>query len=246
MRIVLACLLLAGPALARGEAPFVADDWRIEGTTLHFVPLDLKKPEWSARGIHVPGLARGLEIKEEAVPEYLKSLDPKLPILVQSWEKTGVVGIWSLTEERLRRELRLDLSPDLAVTLVNRGSWKQRVVKPNDGSESGWREPEIYFEREVEGKWVRGGKPGRCGMYAHDWHKDIVDLTPGSVLPLEGYLPLDMAFGLAKPFKVKVRAVYVYRGGHGSKNAEGELNPGPMGNTPAFTLVSEPVEVEIK
>ncbi len=243
--MLLACLLLAGPALARSEAPFFADDWRIEGTTLHVRRLGVEKPDWTPRSIDVAGLARGLGIKEEAVPEYLKGLDPKLPILVQSLEKVGVVGIWSLTEERLRKELRLELSPD-RVTLVNRGMWTQRVVKPNDGSESGWREPEIYFEREVDGKWVRGGKPGRCGMYAHDWQKDIVELGPGEALPLEGYLPLDMAFGLAKPFKVKVRAVYVYRGGHGSRGADGELKPGAMGKMPAFTLVSEPVEVEGK
>jgi len=249
MRILLACLLLAAPVLAKPpEAPFIADDWQIEGDTLHFERLLSGEPVRTSLSINRAELARRLEIKEEAVPEYLKGLDPKLPIIIEPgfYKTRSVVCIWSVTEEQLRRDLHLELTPTLEVKLVNAGKAVHRVVKPNDGSESGWREPEIYFEREVEGKWVRGGKPGRCGMYAHDWQKDIVELAPGRVLPLEGYLPLDMAFGLAKPYKVKVRAVYVYRGGHGSKGVHGELKPGAMGKTPPFTLVSEPVEVETK
>ena len=249
MRTVLFALLLAPLALAKpSDPPFIVDEWRIEGATLHFVRLDPARADWIALSIDAAKLARLLEIKEEAVPEYLKGLDPKLPILIEPgfYKEKSVVGIWSLTEERLRKELRVELAPDLAAKLVNAGNWTHRVVKPNDGSESGWREPEIYFEREIEGKWVRGSKPGRCGMYAWEWQKDVVDLKPGEALPLEGYHSLEMSFGLARPFKVKVRAVYVYMGGHGSKNVVTELKPGPMGKTPPFTLVSEPVEIALK
>jgi hypothetical protein len=243
--VLLVCLLLAGPVLAKPEVRFTADDWRIEGTTLHF-RLDLPESDWNALPIDVAGLARRLEIKVEAVPAYLKGLDSRLPILVEPGYKTGVLGIWSLTEERLRKELRLELSPTLGVKLVNAGKVVLRVVKPNDGSESGWREPEIYFEREVDGKWVRGAKPGRCGLYARDWQNDIVYLNPGEALALEGYLPVDMSFGLARPFKAKVRAVYVYRGGLGSKGGDAKPEPGPMGKMPPFTLFSEPVEIDLK
>lgn len=250
MRTLVACLLLAGLLFAKPpDPPFLADDWRIEGGALHFERLDLPgEPAWRSLSIDVAELARRLEIKEEAVPEYLRGLDPKLPILVVPgfYKTKSVVGIWSLTEERLRKELRIELSPSLEVKLVNAGKWTHRVVKANDGSESGWREPEIFFEREIEGKWVRGGKPGRCGMFATEWRKDIVDLKPGESIPLEGYLPLDMAFGLAKGTKAKLRAVYVYRGGYRARAEDEKPDPGPMGKTPPFTLFSEPVEVEVR
>jgi hypothetical protein len=186
-----------------------------------------------------------LNLKQDDVAAYLRGLDPKLPLLVR--HVAGQVScVWQLSEERLRKDLRLEMTPALAVRLVNTGSVVHRVVKPNDGSESGWREPEIYFEREVDGKWVRGGKPGRCGMFATDWQKDIVDLRPGESLLLEGYLPPDQALGLAKPLKARVRAVYVYRGGYLHHGEDDKPDPGPMGKTPPFTLVSEPVEVEIR
>jgi hypothetical protein len=252
MRILLACLLIAGALPAMPWVRFnVVDEWRIEGKKLTATArpgqIDGDKPGERVWSISIPDVARNLGVKEEEVAAYLRGLDPKLPLLVEYGDNAYfVAGVWSLSEERMQKELRLELSPTLEVKLVNAGKAVHRVVRPNDGSESGWREPEIHFEREVDGKWVRGGRPGRCGLYAHEWQKDIVDLKPGEALPLEGYLPLDTSFGLAKPFKVKVRAVYAYRGGLGSKGGEAKPEPGPMGKTPPFTLFSEPVEIEIK
>lgn len=187
---------------------------------------------------------------------YLNGLDPELPLLLEQDEKGSVLGVRAVTAELLAKDLRVELTMattakagepvTLDAKLVNAGKAVHRVVKPNDGSESGWREPEIYFEREVEGKWVRGGKPGRCGMFATDWQKDIVDLKPGESIPLEGYLPLDMAFGLAKGTKAKLSAVYVYRGGYRARAEDQKPHPGLMGKTPPFTLTSEPVEIEIR
>lgn len=238
MRTALALILLGGALLAAPEPRFsVVDDWEVHGDTLVLGCIG-----WPIR---LANVARRLEIKEDAARDYLKGLDTRRPLLLEQDPEGAVVGLWSLTEERLRKQLRLELTSALEVRLVNAGKWTHRVVKPNDGSESGWREPEIYFEREVDGKWVRGGKPGRCGMFASDWQKDIIDLKPGDTLVLEGYLPLDMSFGLTKPGKAKLRAVYVYAGGFVPRDPDGKLDPGPMGKTPAFTLVSEPVVVEI-
>ena len=249
MRTFLACLLIAGAVPAMPWVQFnVVDRWRIDDAKLFATAragqVDGDKPEERAWSISVPELARRLEIKEDAVPVYLRGLDPKLPLLVEYAAGKYVCGIWPLAEERLRKELRVELTPALEVKLVNAGKAVHRVVKPNDGSESGWREPEIYFEREVDGKWVRGGKPGRCGMFATEWQKDVVDLKPGESIPLEGYLPLDLSFGLAKGTKAKLRAVYVYAGGR-SRDPDEKPDPGPMGKTPPFTLFSEPVEVEV-
>lgn len=249
---LLACLLFPARAVAQPHPPSVADEWRIEGTMLLYtrrVPIgreDAARPESLA--IDALTLASRLGIKPEAVADYMKGLDPSLPILVEpgGCKTSSVIGIFQLTEERLRKDLRLELSPTLECRLVNAGNWTHRVVKPGDGSESGWREPEVYLEREVDGTWVRGNKPGRCGLYAHDWQRDVLDLRPGEAIAIHGFVEPGMAFGLAAPSKAKVRAVYAYRGGRASKGREVEPKPGPMGRTPVFTLVSEPVEIEIK
>jgi hypothetical protein len=251
-RVVLVCLLIAAPVLAKRFVRLVADDWRIEGTTLRFTPRaavgSANAEPAQALAIDEAALARALEIEPEAVAGYLKGLDPKLPILIEPgfYKTRSVVGIRQLTEERLRSDLRLELSPTLEARLVNAGKWTHRVVKPGDGSESGWREPEVYLEREVDGKWVRGAKPGRCGLYAHDWQKDVIDLKLGDALPIGGFVEPRMAFGLSAPAKAKVRLVYVYRGGRASKGREVEPEPGPMAKTPPFAIFSEPVEIRIE
>lgn len=249
MRTALALILLGGALLAAPEPRFsVVDEWEIHGDTLVLGCIG-----WPIRLAEV---ARRLEMKEDAARAHVSSLDPKLPLLVEQDDEGSVVGVWQLTEERLRKELRVELTMaktakagepvTFEVKLVNAGKAVHRIVKPNDGSESGWREPEIFLEREIDGKWVRGNKPGRCGMFAQDWKKDIIDLKPGEALPLEGYLPPEMSFDLSKPGKVRVRAVYIYSGGRMARAPDGKLDPGPMGKTPPFTLVSEPVEIELK
>jgi hypothetical protein len=242
-------LLLGGALLAAPEPPrfSVVDDWEIHGDTLVLGCIG-----WPIRLAEV---ARRLEMKEDAARAYVTGLDPKLPLLVQQDAQGAVVGLRQVTAELLAKELRIELTAAKSAKaggpvafeakLVNGGKAAHRVVRPNDGSESGWREPEIYFEREVDGEWVRGGKPGRCGMFATEWQKDITELKPGEKLPLEGYLPPEMSFDLSKPGKVKLRAVYVYRGGYMERAPDEKPDPGPMGKTPPFTLVSEPVEVAV-
>jgi hypothetical protein len=250
MRTVLVCVLLGGALLAAPEPPrfSVIDEWEIHGDSLVLGCIG-----WPIR---LAECARRLEMKEDAVRGYLGSLDPKLPLVVEQDAANSVLGVWLVTPELLAKELRVELT--MAKTaiagdpvafeakLVNGGNAVHRVVKPNDGSESGWREPEIFFEREVDGKWVRGSKPGRCGMFAQDWKKDIVELKPGEALPLDGYLPPEMSFDLRRPGKVRLRAAYLYRGGCTARAKDEKPDPGPMGKTPPFTLVSEPVEVEVK
>jgi hypothetical protein len=93
----------------------------------------------------------------------------------------------------------------------------------------------------VDGKWVRGVPGGRCGLFASDWKKDIIDLAPGDSIRLEWY---HWCFDLKGPQKVKVRAAYAYRATERDK--DGKPDPGAMGKTPPFTLYSEPVEIELK
>ncbi|MFT7622289.1 MAG: hypothetical protein ACI9WU_001457 [Myxococcota bacterium] len=59
-----------------------------------------------------------------------------------------------------------------------------RVVRPGDGSEVAWREPYVFYSAEADsgdGVWrpVAKRPGGRCGLYDHDWPKDVLDLKPG-------------------------------------------------------------------
>jgi hypothetical protein len=250
MRTLLVALLLAA-ALPAGEPATsfsTADDWDlVDGNGLRLGCL--------AWPIRLPEVARRLGADEAAARAYLAQLDPKLPLLVEQDAEHEVVGLWPVTGELLAKELRLELKlPETAkaretvafeVKLVNAGRAPHRVVRPNDGSESGWREPEVVFEMEVDGAWVRAGKPGRCGIFAHDWHKDVLTLGPGEALPLEAYLPPNYSFDLTQPGKVRLRALYIYRGGFMARAPDKKPDPGPMGKTPPFTLVSNVAEVEL-
>jgi hypothetical protein len=250
MRTLLVALALA-TALPAGEKEPVfstADDWDVvDGDRLRLGCI-----AWPVR---VPELARRLEVDEAAARAYLTKLDPKLPLLVEQDAELAVVGLWPLTGELLARELRLELElPDKAqareplafeVKLVNAGRAPHRVVRPRDGSESAWREPEVVFEMEVDGRWVRAGKPPRCGLFAEDWHEDVLALKPGEALPIDAYVPPSFSFDLTKPGKVKLRALYIYRAGATARAPNAKPDPGPMGKVPPFTLVSNVAEVRL-
>jgi len=244
---LLALIALATPLLARPAPEFsVVDDWGIHGNDLRIGCLG-----WPIR---VDEVAKRLEMKEDAARAYLDGLDTALPLLVEQEAGKAVVGVWQVTADLLAKDLRLELELpkttkagerfDFAVKLVNGGKAAHRVVRPNDGSESGWREPLVRFEMEVGGRWVPAGNPPRCGNYASNWHRDVMVLGAGDSLKLDGYLPPYFSFDLKKPGKVKLRAVYEYAGGR--SKAGKKPDPGPMGKTPPFRLVSKAVEVELK
>lgn len=246
MRIL--CLLALATALVAAPAPqfLVVDDWGIHGNDLRI----------GCRGwpIRIDEVAKRLEMKEDAARAFLKGLDSALPLLVEQEAGKAVVGVWQVTPDLLASELRLELKLpkttkagerfDFEVNLVNGGEAAHRVVRPNDGSESGWREPLVRFEMEVGGRWVPAPSPPRCGLYAEDWHRDVLVLGAGESLKLDGYLPPYFSFDLKEPGKVRLRAVYEYAGGRAK--AGKEPDPGPMGKTPPFRLVSDAVEMELK
>ena len=240
--LALAATLLAAPAPQFA----VVDDWGVHGDDLRLGCIG-----WPIR---LDQVAKRLEMKEDAARAFLKGLDEGLPLLVEQDKENAVVGIWPVTAELLAQELRLELklpktakvgkSFEIEVRLVNAGKAAHRVVLPRDGSESGWREPDARFEMEVDGRWVTAGNPPRCGNYASNWHRDVAVLEPGESLKLDGYLSPRLSFDLTKPGKVRLRAVYDYSGGR-SKGGK-KPDPGPMGKTPPFRLVSNAAEIELK
>lgn len=138
-----------------------------------------------------------------------------------------------------------------AVTLVNTSKTATHVVvKSNDGSEVGWREPHVYWEATID----RGdGKPvpvwpkrqDRCGLFPFDWPKDAAALKPGGQMALEWErLPPDFQ----QPGRVKLRARYSYaagRSGAGRVERWPDERLGLMAGVPAFELVSAPVEFDV-
>ncbi len=121
------------------------------------------------------------------------------------------------------------------------------VVKASDGSECGWREPYVHFTAEQlwQGKWEAIPRQGigRCGLYANEWWKDVVELKPGEKLVVaKGSYP---AFRMPTDGKLRLRGYYEYRGGMNKSFQQPVENRGRMGDAPKFTLVSNTVELDV-
>lgn len=148
--------------------------------------------------------------------------------------------------------LQVGTPVQLGATLVNRSETvTHRVVAPGDGSESGWREPHVYYtgQRQAgDGTWTdleRRGI-GRCGMYDRNWHDEVRELGPGESIDLNPWTALPaQVFDLGSAGKFRVRVHYRYAGGTLGKGVSERADPGPMKGVPAFDLVSKPIEFEI-
>lgn len=264
-------LLLLAAALARADysLPAAAEtfhrvyqDWTVDGLDLragggvHRIDLF-----WLADRIDSDTICCGRH--EEAMRKYLAGLDRKLPIVaelvaVKKGEKPFVAGLWPLTAERVCEHLALEaklVGPaerkagepiELKIELVNRSKVPHKVVLPNDGSESRMREPHTFFSARLDGRELTPGPVLRCGLFAEDWHRDVVELKPGERLRIDDrYLPPSVTLDLSRPGKLELRVHYAYTGGRSARGT-GELDPGPMGRTPAFELVSEPVAIALR
>ena len=114
----------------------------------------------------------------------------------------------------------------------------RKIVKPGDGSESGWREPHIFFSAQFGGVKITPNGIGRCGLFDEDWRKDVVDLKPGESIKINDWLaPAHALFRFEKDGKYKLSVHYRYTGGND--------DPGRMGKIPAFEVVAEPVEIDV-
>ncbi|MCY2930744.1 MAG: HEAT repeat domain-containing protein, partial [Planctomycetota bacterium] len=141
------------------------------------------------------------------------------------------------------------------VQLVNASRTREyTVVKPGDGSESGWREPHVYYTAErltAEGRWTRLAPApiGRCGLYDSQWQKDVVTLKPGESLALKEWLPRPSSvFEFQQAGRYRIRVHYSYRGGQAHKGAASRPaeDLGGMKGVEPFEIVSDPVEISVK
>lgn len=260
MRAILLCLLVATAADAKYKKPqaaasefVVIHDWVLRPLVLEKgkVPELLLNRKYTVDYFYLADRVCSSAIctgnYRAAAYKHLLGLDPKLPIVVElaTKKKKGgiwfVAGIWQLDAKRLQKDLQLvakRVDGRISVTLVNRGKVPHTVVVPKDGSESGWREPAVHFERKIDDKrWARGNGIGRCGMFARDWTRDIKTLKPGESLEIgDGFAPIGLTHGKGK---MTIRAHYEYR----SPGKPDGIGPAGMGRTPGFALVSNELEL---
>jgi hypothetical protein len=140
----------------------------------------------------------------------------------------------------------LDHRMKLQMRLQNMSAKPVYVIKPGDGSESGWREPSMYFSAEK--KTDQGWKPverqgiGRCGLYDPDWQKDVVKLEPGGEINLGTWMPSPSSYFQLSKGTYRFRLHYKYTQGQAGTGSMGEnpKTPATLAGKPAFSLASEP------
>jgi hypothetical protein len=139
--------------------------------------------------------------------------------------------------------------------IVNRSKTHiYKLVRPGDGSESGWREPHVFYRAQAVGprgvrKPVAERQLGRCGLFDADWHKGVVSLAPGESLVLTDWMPAAhhvLDFQQSGPVELRLHYRYTRgQSGKGGRPSESPDGTGPMGNVPAFELVSAPVRFSV-
>ena len=187
------------------------------------------------------------------------------PIIVIAFT-CSCLSATEITKERIERDLALEVQLQSAktigpgehigldISLVNKSKeTTYPIVKPGDGSEVGWREPNVYFSAETQkadGKWENVPTTGyaRCGLFDSDWQKDVVHLKPGTSITLKDWLASPSAmFELQQPGQVRLYVHYRYSGGTLGKGKETKAPPalGKMKGIPAFEITSAPIELEV-
>lgn len=148
------------------------------------------------------------------------------------------------------RVIEAGTQPGIVMKLVNTSKTRtHKVVKSGDGSECGWRDPFVHVtgeHRTVEGKWLAlsGNFGGRCGLFDHDWPKDVIELKPGAELELDwaGHRYHD----LQHPGTIRLIGHYEYRAvGGKAGGARPDAERGAMAGVPLFALHTEPVEFTV-
>lgn len=139
----------------------------------------------------------------------------------------------------------------LKAQLTNVGQTPYAVVLPGDGSESGWREPHVYYSAEkLEGRTWKEVRPHalpRCGLYDPLWQDDVKSLAPGQTVEAASWLPGPLSYFDLSPGSYRFRLHYDYAGGQNRKGRDGPvgLPPDSMKDVAPFHLVSNEVEFSV-
>jgi len=146
---------------------------------------------------------------------------------------------------------------EIRVRLVNGSKTATHpVVRSNDGSEAGWREPHVFWSASRVGEDgqdapLTAGAIGRCGLYANDWTKDVTRLAPGEAIDLEWMMPVGHSFDLQEAGHYRIVAHYAWRAGKTEKGGPG-APPTPeaiaaagLAGVAPYELVSNAVDVVV-
>jgi len=192
-----------------------------------------------------------------------------LAAFLEANSEDNALGVGASLEEQRRERIEQDLGIQLSLSgrrvfepgqpipvramLVNRGLGRRWVVEPGDGSDMGWREPYVYFtarREQAPGVWVdvEVERYSRCGNFDHRWDQAVVALGPGGTLAIDRWLIApDRGLELQIPGRVRLYAHYKYRAGKFDSTFQGSVAvPPELEGTPAFELVSAPLEIQIE
>jgi hypothetical protein len=146
---------------------------------------------------------------------------------------------------------------DYALKLVNRSRAPHKVVRPNEGSESGWREPHVFWTATLVGpdgaeKPVAARTPEHQGLVAAEWWKDVTTLAPATWFAIDRMTPLAEAFDVQEDGKLRIVAHYTWNEGKDARHdpmGGGGAAPADLGGMKGiepYELVSKPVDIEIR
>jgi hypothetical protein len=144
----------------------------------------------------------------------------------------------------------------ISVRLVNGSKTAtHRVVRPNDGSESDLREPYVHWSVArvgADGQEVplEGGSIGRYCLWAYDWTKDVVRLSPGEAIDIDWIGQVWHTFDVREAGRYRIVARYAWRGGKPGRAsnfkppAEAVAASGMAGVAP-YELMSNAIDVVV-
>lgn len=130
------------------------------------------------------------------------------------------------------------------------------MVRPNDGSDVGWREPFVYYTAEMEvapGVWrpvPRRDDISRCGNYATDWYSDVAAIAAGESMELDHLVEPSRMLEFSRSGRVRLYAAYEYDGGKKRSSRGSSRTPAPfpkeLESVGPFAIVSAPLELSVR
>lgn len=141
---------------------------------------------------------------------------------------------------------------------------KYKIIMPDDGSESAWREPYIYFTadfKDENGKWKQLEKLGgfRCGRFDAEWQKDTATVNPARKIQIYEMTSENIIrfFNISSSGIIRLMAHYDYKQGRHPKEHVNEVpkdykevieqeNAENIKNIPSFVLTSDTIEINVK
>lgn len=176
------------------------------------------------------------------------ALEAPEPAVAAATPRAQVEKDLVLTLRRTQAEpFERERDPRFEVVLANRSADRTYpIVMSSDGSESGWREPHVWYtldKRVAGGPWTAAPPEplARCGNYDSDWTKDVTALAPGKEVTLPWFDFFEQ-WDLEGATAVRVVAHYAY----GDHAKDLRKVPPALHAMPAYALASNAIELPVE